>query len=324
MISCPWCSKRFDAETSVVRHSSRVHKKKRADYDLLIKYNNIVPKCKCGCKKNVKYNDKKKSFNTFIRSHQMNDPKVKNRMVATCIETAMKPDVRLRNSNNVKQLWKNDDYRLKHMSQRCDSTSSWSQNRKKSNERRSLAISKKMSIKMTNFWASPKGDELRSKCNTPEHKQLLSIRTKQALDDPTIRLKLSLNAIKNQSLGVIGPNQTMRSWLYNPFIGKEEHLDSSWERTFLLEAIKRNVPIKRCTLAIPYIDENGDQRNTVPDFITVDGKVIVEIKGRKTPRDFLKIKSASLFCKNNFTKFVLVDTIKLLTSDHIWNTMTHE
>jgi hypothetical protein len=53
VFKCPWCNAQFASESSVVRHSGRIHKHGRRDYDVLMKYNSIIPTCECGCGEEV-------------------------------------------------------------------------------------------------------------------------------------------------------------------------------------------------------------------------------------------------------------------------------
>ena len=65
------------------------------------------------------------------------------------------------------------------------------------------------------------------------------------------------------------------------------YCDSSWELAYLVFHIENGLPIKRCTLRLPFVWE-GKIHIYIPDFETDEG--IIEIKGRKTKKSAEKQK----------------------------------
>jgi len=89
--------------------------------------------------------------------------------------------------------------------------------------------------------------------------------------------------------------------IYNSNLGVEEYYQSSYELEMmkLLDSIKNIVWSKKHIHRINYIDENGNKRKYIPDFMiySKNNAVMLEVKGRETKTDILKYKAASNYCK---------------------------
>jgi len=108
-------------------------------------------------------------------------------------------------------------------------------------------------------------------------------------------------AINLLEQGKIGPQAPYRAeWKLNPFTGKEEYMHSSWETRFLDSCIELSIPVtKQHGIRIPYVDPNGVERTYVPDFITLDGKTLYEVKGYASPVDREKWRATMTWCLQN-------------------------
>jgi len=174
-----------------------------------------------------------------------------------------------------------------------------------------------------NFWKVPENREKMEKIfSTQEFRDRVSAGTKRAIDDlpQDVRDRMSERAADNQAYGVIGPNMTKRTWRRNPFTGEDEHYDSGWEVKFIDEAIRRNIPIKRnTTIRIKYIDPTSQKLKTyVPDFITLDERVVIEVKGMMTDGDRAKITALHEMCEETGQTAVVVSSLTQIGMDVTW------
>ena len=77
-------------------------------------------------------------------------------------------------------------------------------------------------------------------------------------------------------------------------------MHSSWETRFLDSCIELSIPVtKQHGIRIPYVDPNGVERTYVPDFITLDGKTLYEVKGYASPVDREKWRATMTWCLQN-------------------------
>lgn len=122
------------------------------------------------------------------------------------------------------------------------------------------------------------------------------------------RKKQSERACDLLEQGKIGPQAPYKAeWKLNPFTGREEYMHSSWETRFLDECVERGVAVtKQHGIRIPYIDPNGLERIYIPDFITLDNRVIYEIKGYETEVDREKWRATLRWCLDNDTHHEVV------------------
>ena len=177
----------------------------------------------------------------------------------------------------------------------------------------------KLSNRLKKQWLGKWGTDRREYCASTDFRQHVSEGTKIALDNDVIREKLSILASNNQANGVIGPNKTRRLWHMNPFTNVEEHFDSGWEVCVFNEAVKRNIAITRSTKTIIPYEFNGRKHRYVPDFVSMTGKTLIEVKGMKTNIDELKIQAAIEFCELNNIVFVLFDTQSSFVNNDLWS-----
>ena len=113
-----------------------------------------------------------------------------------------------------------------------------------------------------------------------------------------LQTERAINLLEQGKIGPQAPYKT--EWKLNSFTGKEEYMHSSWETRFLNECVERNIPVtKQHGIRIPYVDPNGVERTYVPDFITLDGKTLYEVKGYASPVDRVKWRAAISWCLDN-------------------------
>lgn len=122
------------------------------------------------------------------------------------------------------------------------------------------------------------------------------------------RKKQSDRAIDLLEQSKIGPQAPYRTeWKLNPFTGREEYMHSSWETRFLDQCVEWGVPVtKQHGIRIPYVDPNGQERTYVPDFLTLDGKVLYEVKGYETEVDREKWRAMMQWCLENDAHYEVV------------------
>ncbi len=91
--------------------------------------------------------------------------------------------------------------------------------------------------------------------------------------------------------------------------------DSSLELSFIIEQKLLNNVIERCSLQIPYHDGSGNLHRYNPDFV-VNGKTIVEIKGRHWDSELAKHKKQAIeyYCLQNNLKFLYLPQSKKLAT----------
>lgn len=106
------------------------------------------------------------------------------------------------------------------------------------------------------------------------------------------------SAISLLGQGKIGPQAPFKAeWINNPFTHEEEYMHSSWETRFLQECVKEKIPVtKKHDVKIDYIDPHNVQRTYIPDFVSLDGKKIFEVKGQETETDLTKYEAAKIWC----------------------------
>lgn len=123
------------------------------------------------------------------------------------------------------------------------------------------------------------------------------------------RQNASLHATSLIERGIVGsayPYKSERK--YNPFTLKEEFMHSSWETSFLDYCIQENIPVtKEHNIRIPYQDEQKHDHIYIPDFIGLKQKFIVEIKGRMSDVDKIKIKNLRQWAKENSYEVIIIE-----------------
>lgn len=116
------------------------------------------------------------------------------------------------------------------------------------------------------------------------------------------------NAINLLEQGKIGPQAPFKAeWISNPFTRQKEYMHSSWETRFLQECVNCNTPVtKKHDIRIDYVDPHNVQRTYIPDFVSLDGKTIFEVKGQETEADLTKYEAAKEWCKSRSMEFLTV------------------
>lgn len=320
MFVCEQCGNEFESKRKFICHINKIHNLNLERYALRFEHNNITPKCKCGCGIETSWNRHKSNFNIFIHSHQTRDPDVLQKMIIGGKSVIGDKRISKLHSENAKRLWSVNDYRLKHHQTRSNKNSSWHIKRQQSlSFYRKEILPKESSIRLKNRWKQ-NGVQLRLLMSSKSFKQKVSIATKKALSCPRKRKKISLNASRNQILGIIGPNRSKRSWVHNPFTNQQEFFHSSWEVQFLNQAIIRNIPIKRnTTLILEYFDVNLKTHHYTPDFLSLSENTIIEIKGLMNEIDLIKFVAASTYAFKTGKKFLVIDSLNMISSNEIWD-----
>jgi len=115
-------------------------------------------------------------------------------------------------------------------------------------------------------------------------------------------------AIQLQAEGKIGPQAPYKAeWVFNPFTQQDEYMHSSWETRFLQECIEQDHPVtKKHDIRIDYKDPNDVNHIYVPDFLSVSGSQLFEVKGQETPIDQIKYDAATSWCQQNDKEFCVV------------------
>lgn len=163
---------------------------------------------------------------------------------------------------------------------------------------------------------TPQQIQYRNECirqayTNPDLKQKVAQSVTQAFKDPVKKRNLSdgqkrgwnnedrkrrqaEHAIRLQALGKIGPQAPFKTeWKHNPFTGKSEYMHSSWEVAFLDRCIREGYPVtKEHGIVIDYQQEDGTWHRYLPDFKSLEEKVLFEVKGVMTDNDELKLKAA--------------------------------
>lgn len=287
-------------------------------YVLKWDHNNEHPLCKCGCGQKVNWHKKLKKFNVFIHGHQHNDESIRQLMIEGGRKPMNDPIIKQRIINKLKDWWANDD----NLEKRQKVIKIWSKAMREGHKKACVtqeyhdAISTAQKLR----WESESGEKQRELMKTDEWKEKVSNATKIALSDPECRKVMSTKAAEHQMNGIIGPNMTKRFWELNPFIESLEHFDSGWEFEFLQEAIRRNIPIKRNKdIRIQYFIDDI-QRTYVPDFISLTGLSVIEIKGMMTKIDEIKISTAIEYFQNSNINFVVFKSLKEIhENNELWS-----
>lgn len=182
--------------------------------------------------------------------------------------------------------------------------------RRKSDEEKSK-IGRANAINMTRYMqehpeiATLRGQQLMTGA-TPEskHRATLGMKRFWSSDSPetkAARSAASHRAIDLLSQGKIGPQAPFkRTWMTNPFTGKEELMHSSWEAAFLDKCYKEQYPVTKVhDLKIPYIAPDGSEHIYIPDFIGLEDKDVFEVKGHMTATDVAKLNALIDWAKEN-------------------------
>jgi hypothetical protein len=231
---------------------------------------------------------------------------IRQAMIDAGRQTAADEEKRKKNSDSLRKLWQDEDYReaaLKRLEHaRKFSVGPLNELRVTQEYRDYMSRVKK------DFWASEKGIKLREFMKTKEFHDLVSEPTKAGLSRPEVRRALSESSSRLVELGIIGGSKnTMREWIEDPLTLEQIYVHSSWEKAFVEVMFKKGEPVVRNHgLRIDYIDECGAARLYTPDFTSLDGNIVYEIKGRMTLRDEFKFNAAEKWCSSQGKVFVVI------------------
>ena len=257
----------------LARHVRKVHGMDWPQYEVKHTYGGVWPKCSCGC--NSKLTWKKGGFAIFVDGHATrgkNNPMFGKKGENSPNKGKKRTnEMKERYSKASKTRWEDpNDPRHEIMS-----SDEYRENMRK--------ISKEVSQR-------------------PEVMAKKSTWSKQWWEEnPEMRKLWSSRAIDLLEQGKIGPQAPYKTeWKMNPFTGKEEYMHSSWETRFLDTCIELDIPVtKQHGIRIPYVDPNGIERTYIPDFLTLDGKTLYEIKGHETATDRKKWQATMKWCLDN-------------------------
>lgn len=75
---CRLCSRKCVGKRSIANHLAQTHKMSLREYVLKFYFDDAIPKCKCGCEKEVKWNKISCRFNVYVNGHNEAGFKKKN------------------------------------------------------------------------------------------------------------------------------------------------------------------------------------------------------------------------------------------------------
>lgn len=303
---CYLCDRKFERETSLIRHLSRKHSVRPKDYSIH-KSGGIIPTCECGCGRELTFH--KNKFRRFVQGHASKVPEIRQRMIDEGRKAAADPEKRKKNSDTIISLWKNQEYRDK-----LSGSENLSEKEIKNLERihSDPMAREKMSKSKSEMWEGEWGKKQRELMSSPEFRKKVSLATKKAfIDDPSIGENISLKVRQSFRDGRRIPQtnySNIRSeWKFNPFTDQEEWMDSGWESRFLDECVKKDIPTtKDHKIMIEYENSIGKNATYFPDFLLLDHDILVEVKGQILPDDDLKWNGAKMWCEKNETRFIVL------------------
>lgn len=297
---CKICQRDFDTREKVLGHVKNEHLVSFKHYVIDYEYAGFVPLCQCGCGGSSIYNKAAKNYTRFVPGHQCRDPEIRQQMIVGGREAAADPVKREKNSISNKKKWAEPEY---YASQLPAKRERWIKILKKNHI--DPVVRQHMSEGRKAAWASPAGDEHRKILSSQENRDKISVGTKLALSDPKIRQFLSDHACKLVEQGIIGPNQTIRTWIVDPVTDRNIRVDSNWELWFFTNAIKNGIMLQRDHgIRIPY--EFDGKRQYIPDFFDPITLTIYEIKGRENDGDPFKYEAARKFVALKEWNYVLI------------------
>ena len=262
------------------RHVRKVHGIEWDSYLVKHHHGGTWPICKCGCGEKIKW--KKGGFPKFQYGHQARG---KN------------------NSMSGKKGKDNPNYgkiRTKEHREKY---------RKAAQKRWDENYDERVSILRTPEYREKQRIAGIETASRPEVKEKKSRASKNWwVQNPEKREEYRDRAIALLEQGKIGPQAPFKAELkFNPFTQQDEYMHSSWETRFLDECVERDHPVtKKHEIRIPYTDPNGIQHIYVPDFLSVSGSQLFEVKGQETPIDEIKYQAASSWCTQNSKEFCVV------------------
>ena len=322
---CSICGFLCKNTPTLISHIKKTHND--VDFKKYIKDFITIPLCKCGCGEKVNINIRGNYYD-FIKGHNSknennpmynrkgeNNPNTgkkrtqeqkQNYSIATIKSWEEKHDERYEKvftkdyNNNMSEIvqkrWDNDNGTLR------DIISQSSKELWKDNEYREKSTKSRIEVNAR-----------------PGMRKRKSEKTKQTYkDNPQLREKAQERAIKNIQNGILGVGTFKTEWKHNPFTQKEEFMGSSYETKFLDKCIEFDVPVtKKHDIKINYFDIDGIEHIYLPDFISLDGMRVYEIKGYKNTDITVKLKkqSALKWCEANNKKYIFLDKPRFVKND---------
>jgi hypothetical protein len=263
----------------LARHVRKAHQMEWADYYVKHNFSGAWPLCGCSCGERLTW--KKGGFADFVDGHAQrgeNNPMFGRRGISNPNTGKKRTDeAKEKYSKVAKARWSEEDDPRREIMQ----SNSYRENMKKV----SKLTSKRPEVMRKSLFGLGSGGE------NNDMRKVWSERACDLLDQ-----------------GKIGPQAPFRAeWKHNPFTGRDEYMHSSWETRFLDQCITRGHAVtKKHGIRIPYTDPNGLERTYIPDFLSLDGKVLYEVKGYETPVDREKWRAATAWCDKNGAKLEVV------------------
>jgi len=273
-MKCLECGEMVANSNNVLaRHVRKVHGIDWPLYEVKHVHDGVWPKCACGCDNELTW--KKGGFAIFVDGHASRGEN--NPMFGKKGENS--PNKGKKRTNEMKERYSKA------------SKSRWSD---PNDPRHEIMASDEYRTNMSN--------SIKETFKNPEVRQRHADGMLNWWKDNTeLRAIYSKRACDLLEQGKIGPQAPYKTeWKLNPFTGKEEYMHSSWETRFLDSCIELSIPVtKQHGIRIPYVDPNGVERTYVPDFITLDGKTLYEVKGHETDTDREKWRATMTWCIQN-------------------------
>lgn len=309
MKQCAICQRDFDTLDGLKRHVGRTHRMSVKDYTIQYELKGVIPVCECGCGQEVAWN--KGRPRRFVHMHQHNVPEIVENMGRLGAEAARSDEVRAKVSATMTRKWAEDEEFSSNLLAKLPKA------REKALIKRSMlqqdpAWRAARSQSKREFWASPRGDIVREYMRSKQFSRNVSQGSRRAFEaDPSIGERRSAIWSKMQADGVVGPNMTNREWITDPYSGRMVHVHSTWERDFMLFRHGIGKPVVRDhNVRITY-SFMGRKRIYTPDFTSLDGIVVYEVKGRMTEVDYVKHEAARQYCLEQGWTFVVINKANL-------------
>lgn len=281
--ACLECKTQFTTKRRLFFHIRKTHNIDIREYVLKYIHNSVIPKCKCGCLKEVTWNHGCYAFNTFLSGHNVagfRDPEKiphcwkmlspsqivvrKEKLMPTigsCCVCKTQIELSIRRKETFKELFCSIDcvrekWNRTHVTRVCENCKQ--------------QFDRPQSVKQTRFCSWKCYQE----AGGPPH-----------------------------TCGTHGPMRGQRGTYINND-GISTFFDSKLELRRMKE-LSVDASVKQWTRSkhrIPWTDENGIQRTYYPDFdvLYVDGtSSIEEVKGVFDEASKMKIEAGRVYCKTN-------------------------
>jgi hypothetical protein len=293
---CKICGKIF---IRLASHISRSHAITHKDYLVKYELGGAVPRCMCGCGKNVPYTSSSGySFKSYILGHHAN--------VRAPLSKEARASIGRKNSKNMKDYYKNNPEAAKLKgSQLRAGTTPESEIRRvetviKTYQDMSEEKKQKFSDHTRSLWKNDR--EKMVKAQAKASKTWKERYENGEYDFAERNMKIS-NAITNLYL------EGGQKWAKGKYVSKKSkkiyYYRSSWELLYMnvLDSDDAVLSWDYEPFSIPYSD-GIKQRRYIPDFVVIkqNTKLLVEVKPtslREHSVNLLKKEAAVKWCKNN-------------------------